>query len=270
MIKTRDAALTSMSSIESKLFGLSGKTAIVTGTAAGIGEQTTRILASLGVNVLAVGRRFNPTQFSELKNVEKFEGDVSIAKNADEAVTRAVDRFAKVDILVNNAGIVLGGTLLEFKKEDWDRVFAVNLGGYRDFARAAAKRMVEQKSGGNIVNVSSVDGIMAEPGIVAYSATKGAIMMLTKTLAIELAPHQIRVNSIAPGWVDTKMGTGVLDDESRRIVNKRIPLGYIASPEEIARSIVYLSSDMSKYMTGHIMVVDGGLTADISIPGLKY
>jgi 3-oxoacyl-[acyl-carrier protein] reductase len=259
-----------MSSIESRIIGLSGKSVIVTGAAAGIGEQTTLLFASLGANVLAVSRRFNPTQFSELSNVEKFVADVSVEAKVDEAVVRAVQRFGGVDILVNNAGIILGGSLLDFNKGDWDRVFAVNLGGYRDFARAVAKRMIEQERGGKIVNVTSVDGMMAEPRVVAYSASKGAIIMLTKTLAMELAPYQIRVNSIAPGWVDTKMGTGMLDEESRRTINKRIPLGYIAPAEEIARSILYLASDMSKYMTGHIMVVDGGLSTDISIPGLRY
>jgi NAD(P)-dependent dehydrogenase (short-subunit alcohol dehydrogenase family) len=120
------------------------------------------------------------------------------------------------------------------------------------------------------VNVSSVDGISGEPGILAYSASKGAIIMLTKALAIELAGHGIRVNSIAPGWVDTPMGTGVLDRRSRKLVDKRIPLGYIAPPEEIAGAIVFLASGLSNYMTGEVMVVDGGLTSDISIPGLKY
>ena len=129
---------------------------------------------------------------------------------------------------------------------------------------------MKKKMSGRIINTSSVDGIMAEPGILAYSASKGAIIIMTKCLASELAPFGITVNSIAPGWCDTVFGTGMLDADSRRLVKKRIPLGHIASTEEIARGTVFLASDLSMYMTGQTLVVDGGLTSDISIPDLKY
>jgi NAD(P)-dependent dehydrogenase (short-subunit alcohol dehydrogenase family) len=130
--------------------------------------------------------------------------------------------------------------------------------------------MVKKKTKGAIVNTSSVDGIMGEPGILAYSATKGAIIIFTKCLALELAPHGIRVNSVAPGWVDTPMGGGLLNAKARKIVNERIPLGRVAAPEEIAKAIVFLASDLASYMTASIMVVDGGQTSDISIKGLQY
>jgi 3-oxoacyl-[acyl-carrier protein] reductase len=256
----------------SKLLGLSGKAAVVTGATSGIGRETARLLAELGVNVVAVGRKFKPDTLptNAPGRVTPFEADVSDVSRAEEAVKTCVGTFGRIDILVNNAGMMKGGSILDFEMEDWNRIMEVNLGGYRNYAKAAARAMTESKTEGRIVNVASVDGIAAEMGVLAYSASKGAIIMFTKCVAVELAPHRIRVNAIAPGWVDTPMGTGVLDAESRRQVDKRIPLGYIAPPEEIARSIVFLASDLARYMTGEVMVVDGGLTIDISIPGLKY
>jgi len=257
---------------ESKALGLSGKAAVVTGATKGIGRATADLLADLGVNVVAVGRDFARDAFTEKAKGEvvRFKADVSDEAKAKEAVATCERRFGKVDILVNNAGMIKGGSILDFKNEDWARIMEVNMGGYRNYARAAALSMTKGKVDGRIVNVASVDGLAAEPGVLAYSASKGAIIMFTKAMAIELAPHGIRVNAIAPGWVDTAMGTGVLDPASRKLVDKRIPLGYIAPPEEIAGSIVFLVSDLARYMTGHIMVADGGLTVDISIPGLKY
>lgn len=204
------------------------------------------------------------------ERIVEFEADVTDPKKARESVRLCVERFGRFDILVNNAGFIRGGSIFDYKEEEWDRLLDVNLGGYRNFARAAAERMVKDKTEGRIVNTSSVDGIMGEPGILAYSATKGAIIIFTKCLALELAPHGIRVNSVAPGWVDTPMGGALLDRRARRIVNGRIPLGYVAPPEEIAKAIVFLASDMARYMTGSIMVVDGGQTSDISVKGLEY
>lgn len=261
-----------MSKSESGVLGLSGKAAVVTGATKGIGRATARLLAGLGTDVVAVGRVFDKdTLPSGTKGrIVRFHADVSDEKKAREAIATCVKRFGKIDILVNNAGMIKGGSILDFQNDDWARIMEVNLGGYRNYARAAVEWMTKNKAEGRIVNVASVDGISAEPGVLAYSASKGAIIMFTRCMAIELAAHGIRVNAIAPGWVDTAMGTGVLDAKSRRLVDKRIPLGYIAPPEEIAGSIAFLASDLARYMTGHVMVADGGLTVDISIPGLKY
>ena len=261
-----------MSNPESKTLGLTGQAAVVTGATKGIGRATARLLADLGVDLVAVGRKFEKDTFpAKTKGrIIRFDADVSDERKAEEAVTTCMKKFGKIDILVNNAGMLKGGSILDFRREDWDRIMDVNLGGYRNYAREASLSMTKNKIAGRIVNVASVDGISAEPDVLAYSASKGAIIMFTRCMAIELAPYGIRVNAIAPGWVDTAMGTGVLDPKSRRLVNKRIPLGYIAPPEEIAKSIVFLASDMARYMTGHVMVADGGLTVDISIPGLKY
>jgi NAD(P)-dependent dehydrogenase (short-subunit alcohol dehydrogenase family) len=255
-------------SIESQMLGLSEKSAIITGAAGGIGGAEVKLLSQLGVNVVAVDLKSAEFPRSGGK-VVKMEGDVSDYSTAEKAVELCLNEFGKVNILVNNAAINIGGSVLDFKSEDWDKTMRVNIGGYRNFARAAALEMKKRKSG-KIINTASVDGMQAEPGILAYSATKGAIIIMTKCMASELAPHGITVNAISPGWCDTFFGTGMLDANSRKLVEKRIPLGHIANTEEIARGTVFLASNLSDYMTGHNLVVDGGLTSDISIPDLKY
>jgi NAD(P)-dependent dehydrogenase (short-subunit alcohol dehydrogenase family) len=260
-----------MSSYESKLLGLYGKSAIVTGAAGGIGGAETDLLTKLGVNVVAVDLSFNGTKNDDGTpgKIATLQADVSEFDSAEKAVKRCMNEFGRLDILVNNAAVNKGGTVLDYKLDDWERTLDVNINGCRNFTRAASNEM-KKKGSGRIINTSSVDGMMAEPGILAYSASKGAIIIMTKCMASELAPFGITVNSIAPGWCDTFFGTGMLDANSRKLVENRIPLGHIAQPEEIARGTVFLASDLSAYMTGHILVVDGGLTSDISIPGLKY
>ena len=260
-----------MRTTESDLLGLSGKTAIVTGAGRGIGEATANLLNLLGVHVVAVDKKFNrASDRTADAKIVRLIADVADPSSARVAVECCVERFETIDILVNNAAVNLGGSLLDFKDQNWERVMAVNLSGYKNFARAVAQAMIRKKIRGRIINVSSVDGIMAESDILPYSASKGAINIFTKCLAIELAPHKIRVNSIAPGWCDTPGGTGMLNAKSRKKVMSRIPLGYIATSNEIARTIVFLASDLATYLTGRIVVVDGGLTSDISIPGLVY
>jgi 3-oxoacyl-[acyl-carrier protein] reductase len=261
-----------MSTLESQILGLSGKSAIITGAGRGIGAAESLLLSRLGVNIFAVDLDFKVAKNSEASRagrVVTLEADVSRESSAEKAVRMCMDEFGRLDILINNAAVNKGGTVLDYKEDDWNQTFGVNVEGCRNFARSAAVEMKKKKSG-KIINTSSVDGIMAEPGILAYSATKGAIIIMTKCMASELAPYGITVNSIAPGWCDTPFGTGMLDLNSRKLVENRIPLGHIAQPEEIARGTVFLASDLSSYMTGHILVVDGGLTSDISIPGLKY
>src|SRR5271167_1240897 len=144
----------------------------------------------LGVNIVAVDKKFESgTHDTRHGNIVRLVADVADPNSANAAVKRCVEEFGTVDILVNDAAVNLGGALLDFKDQEWDRVMEVNLKGYRNFARAIAMLMIKKKIKGRIVNVSSVDGIMAEPGILSYSASKGAIIVFTKCLAIELAPY---------------------------------------------------------------------------------
>jgi NAD(P)-dependent dehydrogenase (short-subunit alcohol dehydrogenase family) len=254
------------------MLGLSGKSAIVTGASRGIGFAITKALTELGVNVVGVGRKFPENWVKSFQNGKALplQADVSKFESAEKAVEVCLDKFGKIDILVNNAGIVAGGTILDLKMEDWDRVMSTNLAGYLHFARVVAADMVNRSIDGRIVNVSSTAGIYPESGLLAYSTTKGAIITFTRSLAIDLARHHIRVNSVAPGWVDTQMGTGSLNKEQIELVKKRIPLGHIGLPYEIAGSVVFLASDLSRYMTGQTIVVDGGQTSDATIPGIVY
>ncbi len=257
---------------EANLLGISGKSAIVTGAAGGIGSSTARLLARLGANVLGVDLHFRRNQFRNVMpgKVLNFEADVSDYSQVTKAVSSCVRGFGGIDILVNCAGILKGGTILDLSFNDWKKTIDVNLVGYVNFAKRVSPVMIRNKTKGRIVNVSSAAAISAEPGNIAYCASKGGIMSLTKALAVELAPHGIRVNSIAPGWTDTSFATEYLTEKSKEAVRRRIPLRYICPPDEMARSVVFLASDMSSFMTGTNIVVDGGQLSDSTIPGVEY
>jgi len=182
-----------------------------------------------------------------------------------EAVERVVDavsaRLGPIDGLVNAAGITRRGAAADFPRADWDRILAVNLTGTFLCCQAAGRRMLA-RGGGAIVNVASIAGRIGIPGTIAYIATKGGVVMLTRGLAVEWAPYGVRVNALAPSWFSTEMGNLIdRDPEYRDRALRRVPLGRLGRPEELVGATVFLLSDAASMVTGHILAVDGGVLA---------
>ncbi|HTV74254.1 MAG TPA: SDR family oxidoreductase [Candidatus Acidoferrales bacterium] len=193
-------------------------------------------------------------------SVELVKADVSQEKDAGGLVAAAVERFGGIDILVNNAGIEESHPVVEMPLDVWQRIISVNLTGSFLCARAAARQMIAQKRGGRIINISSVHEDLAMPNNSAYCASKGGIRMFMRTLALEVAQHQITVNDIGPGAIATRINRGVRrDPEDRTELLDEIPLGRVGDPDEVAGLACYLASNAAGYVTGATFFIDGGL-----------
>jgi NAD(P)-dependent dehydrogenase (short-subunit alcohol dehydrogenase family) len=249
---------------------LKGKVAIITGARRGMGRSNAITLAKAGAKVVVADISLEDCQ-KVVEEIKKAEGkamavkcDVSKKEEVDEMVKKTVDKWGKVDILVNNAGICQFKPFLELTEEEWDRTIDINLKGYFLCAQAAAKEMVKQKSG-IIVNIASI--AMGQVGVgfptlVHYSASKGGIVAMTETLALELAPFNIRVNAIAPGAIETPMIDPLkADPKTMEGTLARIPLHRVGKPEEVSNLVLFLASGASSYMTGSTVVIDGGWLA---------
>ena len=252
------------------MFELNKKIAIVTGARRGMGKTHALILAKAGAKVVVSDISLEDCE-KVVEEIKKEGGealaikcDVSKKKEVDEMIEKTIEKFGKVDILVNNAGICQFKPFLELTEEEWERTLDINLKGYFFCAQAAAPEMAKQKSG-VIVNIASV--VMGQigmgmAGLAHYSASKGGIVALTKTLALELAPLGIRVNAISPGVIDTPMVASVkLDPKATEGILAQIPLRRMGRPEEISNTVLFLASDESSYITGATIVVDGGWLA---------
>jgi len=248
-------------------FDLTGRVALVTGAGRGIGHDLVLGLAGAGARVAAGVRRVADAE--EVVAAVRAAGGDAIAVSLDvtdtasieAAVATTVASFGRLDILVNNAGLGTNHDALDATEDEWDELFAVNVRGLFFASQAAARRMVEQGHG-RIVNVASQAGIVGIRRHAAYSASKGAVITLTKVLALEWAPAGVTVNAIAPTWVLTP-GTAerLSDPDFLRSVLDRIPLGRVGTTSELAGAVIYLASDAAAMVTGTTLVIDGGWTA---------
>ncbi len=249
---------------------LTGKTAIVTGASRGIGAAIAKKLAAEGASLVLCARTAEACAETEAAcraaGVETLAMAVDVADAAavDGCVKATLEKFGKVDILVNNAGITRDGLLMRMSDADWDAVVDTNLKGTFLFTRAVSRPMMKNKAadgqqlGGAIVNLTSVVGITGNAGQANYTASKGGVIALTKTVAKELGSRNIRCNAVAPGFIESKM-TESLSDEIKRSCMDSIPLKRFGTGEDIANAVLWLVSDASAYVTGQIISVNGGM-----------
>lgn len=241
-----------------------GKVAVVTGSARGIGLAISKRLAQGGAVIVLNGiveESHAAEAIESIKalgaNVQYLQADISKSEQAKHMLQEAVNQFGHIDVLVNNAGITRDGLLMRMNEKDWDDVIAINLKGTFNCIQAASKYMVKRHSG-TIVNISSIVGIYGNAGQANYSASKAGVIGLTKTAAKELASRGIRVNAIAPGFIETEM-TRKLTETARDTVIEKIPLRRFGSPDDVASLVYFLASEEAKYITGQVIGLDGGL-----------
>jgi NAD(P)-dependent dehydrogenase (short-subunit alcohol dehydrogenase family) len=253
---------------------LAGKVAIVTGAGSGIGRASALRFAAEGASVVAADIRGAKAD-ETVAMIESgggvgmpFAGDVADAADTERMVATARDAFGGLDALFNNAGTIRPGTAVQLSQDDWDLVMDVNVRSVFLGAKYAVPAMVE-RGGGTIVSTASVSGLAGDRASVVYSASKAAVINLTRSLAVDHARQQIRVNCICPGAIDTPpVGRMLAEPEARERAAKAHPLGRIGRPEDIAAAAVWLCSDESSWITGHALVVDGGLSAQSHLTGM--
>jgi 3-oxoacyl-[acyl-carrier protein] reductase len=244
---------------------LSGQVAIVTGAARGLGRAIAENLARCGAKVACVD--VNQELLAQTVAAIGETGGTAMAIACDvtnsDRVSAVIDEVVKawggLDILVNNAGITKDTLVMRMKDDQWDAVININLRGTFLFTRTAARPLMKSQQG-RIINIASVAGIMGNPGQANYSASKAGIIGLTRTVAKELAGRNITVNAVAPGFIATDM-TAVLTEEIKTEIKKQVPLGRMGDPQDIADAVLYLASPAAGFITGHVLTVDGGITA---------
>ncbi|WP_069650234.1 3-oxoacyl-[acyl-carrier-protein] reductase [Caloranaerobacter ferrireducens] len=243
---------------------LTGKIALVTGGSRGIGKAIALKLASLGANIVVNYTKSDTKAKEVIKLAEEMgvkaiaiRADVSNKDDVENFINKVLDEFGRIDILVNNAGIARDNLLMRMKEEEWDDVININLKGTFNVTKAAIRTMMKQK-GGSIINVASVIGITGNQGQCNYAASKAGIIGFTKSIAKEVAKKKVRVNAIAPGFIKTDM-TDKLPDKVKEEYLSKIPLNRLGEPEDIANAVAFLASDLSSYITGQVLIIDGGL-----------
>jgi NAD(P)-dependent dehydrogenase (short-subunit alcohol dehydrogenase family) len=255
---------------------LAKKVALITGAGAGIGRATALLFAQEGAKVVAQDVNVDAAQ-ETVQLIKKaageavpFGGNVIASADAAAMVKKAVDTYGRLDVLFNNAGIWRGGTILDIGEEDWDRTMDVNVKGIYLVSKYAVQQMMRQE-GGSIINAASVAALRGSPMSAAYNASKGAVLMLTKCMALDFGRYGIRVNCTCPGVIDTQMADQLLtyrslgDDDRKQALletyEERHAVGRFGQPEEVAKVVLFLASDASSFVTGAAWPVDGGLSA---------
>ena len=241
---------------------LAGKTALITGATKGIGREIAMTFAEQGANV-AITARHEPTD-NLLAELEQWGGkarfylsDASSFEISEATVKKVIEDFQRIDILVNNAGITRDTLLMRMKEEDWDAVININLKSVFNFTKAVQTYMLKQRAG-SIINLSSIVGISGNAGQANYAASKAGIIGFTKSVAQEIGSRSIRCNAIAPGFIDTEM-TQAIPADIKEAYQKKIALRRIGQPRDVANAALFLASDLSAYITGQVLVCDGGM-----------
>lgn len=243
---------------------LRGKVAVITGASRGIGRSIAIELAKAGASIIVNYKNNEEAAKNTLEIIKSLgsfgilvKADVSIYNEAKFLIDKAIENFGKIDILVNNAGISKIGLFIDMNEKEWDNIIDINLKGVMNGSHNALKYMVSQKSG-TIINISSMWGNVGASCEAVYSATKGAVNLFTKALAKEMAPSNIRINAVAPGVIDTEMNNCLSVNEKKEL-EEEIPIGRFGEGEDIGKTVVFLASEASKYITGQVITVDGGM-----------